>query len=446
MAVKSLKKGIGQKPIPFHFSINQIIKHHCKMIDYVNLEIISKSVAEAIRINPKLKFITELYEETGEVKRQISKYQGLTFYVYPNNKIIISGSIHIYFNSGVHNYNDFSFKNLCETINGLCQTFNFSPKEAYLRSFEFGVNINTSIDPNRFIEMIICYGNKSVNTMTVKGAGKGIECERTNNRVKIYNKSLQYKQKENILRIEDKIIRMRYIKDMNIKCLHDITKPENLLDLGTKLSEMFDNLIIHEPIKIENLTTVKQRFYERCEISNEWERLSRNQRYKKLILYNELIKEHSIYRVKETIANQIVEKWNYLLKKGDEYTGIENLQKGDKYTGSIACIYTPIVNESENLKERVCFSCGRDISMQKKGSRFCSEKLFGKEVKQCRNRASNPKNNRETKIKNSIKKYNNMSVPLFPPFEVYRLNINNYLIHKAGGNKTSSYPVLKPQV
>ena len=390
------------------------------MIDYIKLEINSKSVAEALRINLLLKFKTEIDNQSGEEICQIAEFQDFIFIVYPNNKILIKGSIHKYFNSGNHNYNDFSFKNLCDTINNLCQTFNFSPKEAYLRGFEFGVNIITSLDPNRFLGMIICHGNKSVNTMTVKGAGKGIECERTNNRVKIYNKSLQHKQRENILRIEDKIIRMRYIKDLNIKSLHDLTKPNNLLDLGTKLSQMFDNLIIHEPIKIENLTTVKQRFYERCEINTGWERLSRNQRYKKLILFNDLIKENSIYRIKETIANQIVEKWNYLLKKGDEYTPFENRQKGDEYTLIIACINNPKVNESNDLKERHCLTCGRDISRQKKGSRFCSEKLFGKEVKQCRNNVSNPKSNFRKKVKKSMEKYSISSVPLFPIDTVYK--------------------------
>ena len=255
--------------------------------------------------------------------------------------------------------------------------------------------------------------------MNISG-GRGIYCRKTNDVVKVYNKSLQYGQRENILRIEDKIIRMRKIKDLNIKTLYDLMQPQNLIELGTLLSEMFDNLIIHEPIKIENLTTAKQGFYEECDNPRKWESLSRNQRYKNLIQFNELIRENSIYRIKETIGKQIVEKWDYLLKKGDEYTPNQNLQKGDKYTGSIACIHNPKVNESNDLKERRCLTCGRDISRQKKGSRFCSEKLFGKEVKQCRNNVSNPKNNLIKRVKKSIEKYSISSVPLFPIDTVYK--------------------------
>ena len=55
------------------------------------------------------------------------------------------------------------------------------------------------------------------------------------------------------------------------------------------------------------------------------------------------------------------------------------------------------------VEERKCFSCGRNISNQKKGSKFCSEKVYGKEAKRCRNVDSNPRNNfkqREKRIKN----------------------------------------------
>ncbi len=389
------------------------------MIDYVKLEINSYSVAENIKKNIQLDFNTDVNNATGEEQRQIAKYKGMKIYVHPNNKIIFEGSLHKYFNSGEHNYNDFSFKNLIETINNLCQTFNFRASEAYLRGFEFGVNISTSIDPNQFLDMIVCYGNASVNKMNIPGA-KGIYCTKTNDKVKVYNKSIQYGQKVNILRIEDKIIRMRKIKDLNIFSLHDLTKIENINELGLMLNEMFQNLIIHEPINSNNLTTAEQRFYEQCGNPRHWTALNPKQRYKKLKRYNLLIEENSIYKIKETIAVQIVEKWNYLVNKGNEYTSIKIDQFSDKYTGSIACIHNPKVNESNNLNERICLACGRDISNQKIGSKFCSEKLFGKGVKQCRNKVSNPKNNLKKKVKNSIKKYNKSSIPLFAVERVYK--------------------------
>ena len=391
------------------------------MIDYVNLEINSKSVAEALRLNPELVFKTEVVNATGEETKQIAKYRGLEFFIYPNNKIVIEGSIHKYKNEGEHNFDDFSIYHLSESINEICEKFSFDPREAIIHGLEFGVNIITEIDPTNILKMIVCHGNKSVNTMTVKGAGKGIVCERTNNRVKIYNKSLHYKQRENILRIEDKIIRMRYIKDLNIKCLHDLTKPNKLIQLGKILNEMFEKVIIHEPIKIESLTKPELKLYDNCGNPRFWTGLNRSQRHKKLIQYNRLIENKSLLNLKQTLSNQVAEKWQELLKSGDENTRIKHRQKGDENTRSILGNCSQKVNESNDLKERHCLTCGRDISKQKKGSKFCSEKLFGKEVKQCRNKVSNPINNRERKIATSIWNYNRNSIPLFPLEVVFKI-------------------------
>jgi hypothetical protein len=48
---------------------------------------------------------------------------------------------------------------------------------------------------------------------------------------------------------------------------------------------------------------------------------------------------------------------------------------------------------------RYCQTCGRDISDQKDGSKFCSAKIVGYEnAHYCRNTASNPRNNDKNKL------------------------------------------------
>ena len=49
--------------------------------------------------------------------------------------------------------------------------------------------------------------------------------------------------------------------------------------------------------------------------------------------------------------------------------------------------------QGEN-KVRRCLTCGRDITDQRTGSVYCSELRYGKDAKRCRNKASNPRNNR----------------------------------------------------
>ena len=51
--------------------------------------------------------------------------------------------------------------------------------------------------------------------------------------------------------------------------------------------------------------------------------------------------------------------------------------------------YIDVSHNKETSTTKQCLTCGRDISNQKSTSKYCSEKLFGREVKRCRNVISN---------------------------------------------------------
>jgi predicted RNA-binding Zn-ribbon protein involved in translation (DUF1610 family) len=422
------------------------------MIDGTNLEINSKSIAEAIKLNTDLKFTDFKYnKETGEETRRTAEvYKGLIISVYSDNKIIVRGSLHKFFNNGVQNYNDFGYQDIKKCIDNFCCFFKCSYKDVDIHMIEFGVNIEAPEPPKKIIDNIICYGKYKVNTMDTPA--EGIIKILTNEEVKIYNKSKQHPITKNLLRVENKARRMRHIEEIGIKTIADLIDKDKLFKLGIVLKNMWDKIILYETIDTQKLTDSEKKLYEQSNNANYWKNLNRSNRYKKLKVYNDIIDRLSIEQTKKKIAVLINDKWEELLKSGYENTTIETNQKGDENTSIIEynSILENIPNRYDNtsiiecnrilIEEtlnkqniRVCLSCGRDISVQKKGSKFCSEKLFGKEVKQCRNKVSNPKNNRETKIKNSIEKYNSLSVPLFPPLEVYSSNINNYLYKEVGG-------------
>jgi hypothetical protein len=54
----------------------------------------------------------------------------------------------------------------------------------------------------------------------------------------------------------------------------------------------------------------------------------------------------------------------------------------------------------DTIKERVCLSCGRDISQQHPKSKYCAARFVGYEAAahQFSDSASNPRNNRNRKI------------------------------------------------
>ncbi|WP_394991107.1 hypothetical protein [Emticicia sp.] len=399
------------------------------MIDFLKIEINSKSVADALRKHELLSFKNESDNETGELEKQRAKYKNLKFLIYNNDKTVIEGSIHKYHNAGIHNHNDFSFGQVVATIQDICKTFDFSPEIARLHGLEFGVNIRIGQDPSTVLNMIICYNNDSVNKMNISG-GDGIISHQTNHVVKIYNKSLQYDQPEHILRVEDKIVRMRKIEHLSIETLNDLCNPNKVASLGKVLFEMFDSLIIHEPIRLSELSKPELKLYEQAGNPRFWEGLNRSQRSKKRTRYNAIIERFSTDKIKETIKQKVIAKWDELLKSGYQCTGISETPKSYECTGSIGCKRSHLSNKNtfENLTnrtflKRVCLTCGKDISNQRKGSFFCSEKLFGKVAKKCRNKESNPrhnpKNNFVKKVHESFFKYH-IVLPLFPNEEVFK--------------------------
>ncbi|HEY8401336.1 MAG TPA: hypothetical protein VIK89_08745 [Cytophagaceae bacterium] len=87
-------------------------------------------------------------------------------------------------------------------------------------------------------------------------------------------------------------------------------------------------------------------------------------------------------------------------KQGIDINNLAKLTGGKNYSFSQINSYSIrlITLKSETDNKRYCKSCGRDISGQKLNSVFCSEKIFGKEAKKCRNKDSNPRNHVKRKI------------------------------------------------
>jgi hypothetical protein len=86
---------------------------------------------------------------------------------------------------------------------------------------------------------------------------------------------------------------------------------------------------------------------------------------------------------------------------GKTFPEITDLQKSTVPQNNPSnSVLIPVTQEPTG--NRCCQSCGKDISDQKPGSKFCSEWKYGKEGKKCRNGGSNPIHNfrrREEKIR-----------------------------------------------
>ena len=291
-------------------------ENESSMIDYLKIEINSISVAENLIKNKLLDFESTVNNNTGEVKRQKSVFQGLTIFIYPKGKILIEGSLHKFRNKGVHNFDDFTFLEVCRIINKICKMFGFEASKATLHGLEFGVNIRVNQNPTNVLRMIICYGKDVIQKMNISAKAEGLQSVQTNYVVKIYNKSLQYKPEklDDILRVEQKILRMRQLRHLEIYTLRDLTDYCKIERLGGILFTMFNELVIYEPLDVSALSKTELKLYEKAENPRFWEQLSRRMRTHHRQRFEQMIDRHSKQRVKENIINLINSKWTELLK------------------------------------------------------------------------------------------------------------------------------------
>jgi len=362
------------------------------MIDWTKIIFYSESIVNDLLVLG-VKVLTPMEEATGEIHfPKFAEYQNLRFKISESNRVEITGSLHKYWKG--ENYSNFTFSELQKSIRDLCVKFNINPLGAYLGGFEFGVNVSPQFNPFEFCENVIAYKNESFSKFrTNKKIQIGFEAQKQQYSVKVYDKGKQYLKEENILRFEIKVLKMEFLKRINVSRLGDLTKPEVLNQLGELLNEMFGECIVSDKVRTSDLTVTELKIYTLCSNPKVWERFNFRERYRKRNQFERIIETYGVNKWKRITARMIRDKWNLLYSfKPESVEKLTDLPKGQK--GEFNRLGKGLIYRTSDLPEkRFCKSCGREISNQKKGSVFCSESIYGKEAKGCRNKDSNPRNN-----------------------------------------------------
>lgn len=381
------------------------------MFDFIktNIKYLNPNTLEK---NTLLSFQTTVDSE-GVIKNRIAEYNNLKFKIIDEKYININGSVHKYFNSGLHNYNDFTIPNLFEVFADLSNKFDLNPFLTSLHNLEFGVNVIVPFATNKLLNSIISYKGKEYEVERYNGKGYLLRFSFDHYDLKIYNKGLQYQQPENILRFEIKVKRMEYFRtrDINIKCLSDLLNTDNYRKLKTCLLKAFSEILIYDnSIKLKGLPKRESVVLINGKNPKYWSELvekGRDIKYKRN-RFNFLVAKYGKQNIKETILKLIENKFVELsvintstqIKIKEYLNQFQDITYPELTTFKSATIKTNLTENNysnkgliECNKERKCLTCGKDITNQKKGSVFCSEKIFGKDAKRCRNKKSNPKNN-----------------------------------------------------
>lgn len=359
--------------------------------------------------NTLLDFGIWVSETTGEVRtrRKVAKFQSLQFIISENGACSIAGSLHKFHNGNDTNYNDFSFADLCQTLQSLNRHFGIKLPTAQIHSLEIGVNLELNYKPEIILRNIICHKNKSFDNLSSKGKRWGVICEYEDYTIKLYDKGHQTRIAEigkYILRYEIKLHRQRMVKPFGISTLADLQSVEKVAPLLGLLIEKLNEIIFFDfKFKSAELSKSKLLAWKEYSNPNFWKDLNKKQRYKARQRYEILREKYGCIDWARYCINEVAKKWNELAEskqeKGRPFPQLSNpMQADEKGTFSnlecelekVACDFSKTEEKKESKKvPRYCISCGRQIDGQKSGSRFCSEKVFGKSAKACRNKDSN---------------------------------------------------------
>ena len=170
--------------------------------------------------------------------------------VFETNHMTITGSLHCNSQNG-SNIENFTFNEMIKEIYNLCDGLKLQADRVKIDNLEFGVNIPFHEPVFNFLRRnLIQYKVNSFNRYDPDKTGKviGYYATLSQYQVKVYDKSLQYDLKGNIMRYERRYIKMQPLSQANIKMLSDLLNASNIKKLSTLLLKSWNEVLIYDDV------------------------------------------------------------------------------------------------------------------------------------------------------------------------------------------------------
>jgi hypothetical protein len=333
-----------------------------------------------------------------EVKDVLNLQTGITrFYLK------IKGSLHKNHFKG-KNFQPFNWTDLQTQIHHISKSLLIEPNKARISTIEVGVNIVTPFEVKTFLKgNVINYKGKEFKTYKAdkNGFELGLFCDLSQYKVKLYDKGLQNELPINLMRFEKRFLKMQILQKKGVLFLSDLLDIQKVKNLKPLIVEAWKNVLIYD---IEDSKGLKKTLGSDYDLllkgrnPRYWDSIKSSNRdrynYKRGKFKDIVIKYGRNYKF--IVLDLIKNEWNSLFINSTnlpigECAELRNLTlkiKGKNVESQLP----PLLN-------RVCLSCGKDISTQKNGSKFCSAKIVGEfEAHKCRNTNSNQRNNFKRKV------------------------------------------------
>lgn len=376
--------------------------------------------------NPHLDFGLSVSESTGELltQRREAKAKNLRFILSPTSggglSCSFAGSLHRYKNIDGNNHNDFTFSELSNTLDSLTYNYDIDLNNTYIHGIEIGVNIELDYSPETVFKKAVCHKGKPFEQLDSRDKRFGVVCHHSEYSIKLYDKGYQYKiEGKYILRFEVKLRKQRLLQPFDISTLADLKDVEKVSPLICLLLERLNEIVFFDySFKSNGFTRTKLLSWQQYGNPRYWESLNRNSYYKARKQLTELTQKYNCIDWGQFVLKQVTKKWFELaeikqINRRHFPHILERLKAQEKATfphleymqGNVT-LGTLQKRKEKESKNKVCYciSCGRQSTGQKQGSRFCSERIYGKEARQCRNKDSNKRLAIKRKIYRAMEK------------------------------------------
>lgn len=336
------------------------------MVDFVKVLVESENVPANITSNYGLNFTEAINADTGELKEgsnsREATYKNLKLKLYYSGNLLITGSLHKYFNNGHHNFNDFCYQDLVSVLKDLSNRFDLDLEKCTLQNIEFGLNIIPPIPAKTLIKNVMLYRSKPFKYVSIRNSDYK-QVEQMRNILKAYDKGYQYRQRGynismEILRFEDKFRKMLSLNNLNIYCLNDLFDKVKLRLALEMLIERFDKLVIYDPtLKLSELSEYNRKI-KRYKFMNPnwWLDLSPNHRSNELKVFRNLVKMYSNNIQSET-SNLLRQKTNQLLNNcvflTQELEGVKSEHSNTLYIGKEHSLIASHFNITNLVEKRL---------------------------------------------------------------------------------------------
>ncbi|MGV3561322.1 hypothetical protein [Larkinella arboricola] len=224
-------------------------------------------------------FGTLVDEQTGIILNPVRKTydRGLTFRLVPRRtgqgyRVEVKGSLHKFFNGGLHNADQYTAKDLLLTLDQFANEYGFNLLESVINNIEFGVNVELPFPVAKVLENLICYKNQPFAVDSHSPIPYYV-CDRQRYAVKMYDKGKQKGLTSNVLRFEIRVRKMRYFDGTGVRLhtLADLMNVANYEPLGVLLVDTFSNILFDDPaIDIKNLNTDQRTIYQQGRNPRYW--------------------------------------------------------------------------------------------------------------------------------------------------------------------------------